>query len=151
MGCPLLLHTALCQAVVSLLGFRRQNFSGLFPSQTAILSSSCGLRPPFWSNINNEIEDIESLTSTAVEGPCIRALICPDLFCVLPVFICWKRPDAAPALQHGCPEGGTGGRCLLCPSKHKRLLCFSFDGPCSALRSLRSCAYCPNSDNPAES
>lgn len=81
-GCPVSLHTALCQAVASLLSFRRQFFSGLFPSRTAVPSSSCGLRPPLWSNMNNEIEDIKSLTSAAAEGPCIRALTCPDLFCV---------------------------------------------------------------------
>lgn len=60
-------------------------------------------------------------------------------------------PDAAAVPQYGCPEGGTGGKCLLCPSTGKHVLCFSFDGRCSDPHSLKSCGYCPNVDNPAGS
>lgn len=61
---------SLCQAVVSFLGFRGRAFSGLFPNQTAVVSSSHGMRIPLWGNISNEMENLNCLILSAVEGQC---------------------------------------------------------------------------------
>lgn len=72
----LVVSRSLCQAIVSYLGFRGRAFSGLFPNQTAVASSSRGMRLPLWDNTSNEMENLNCLILTAVEGRCC---ICFDL------------------------------------------------------------------------
>lgn len=118
----------------------------------AVLSSSCELRPPLWSNINNEIEDIKSLTPTAVEGrfELPRFVVCVACLCVHLLkaggFLAVRSPTR---LLSFCTRVALAES--ACSVLHKANACFSFDSRCSDLHSLRSCGYCPNSDNPAES